>query len=147
MMMGPVIPVPVDSTPTPMAEEAIRDFSRVTGEDLPAGISLDSLQAALKFAVPALRAPHMRLVAVWRTEIDQEPAGALAYICHNRLVVQYVVSDEAFFRLARIRQAVAASGLYATGQAGVHTVGWPAPGSGSFLVGEFSAAELAAMRL
>ena len=147
MTMGPLPSVAVDSTPSPMVDEALRDFRRVTAANLPTGVSVDSLQSELAFSLPALHSPHMQFIAAWRTDIDGEPAGALAYICHNRLVIQYVVSDVAFFRLARIRQAVATAGLYAAGGEGLHTVGWPTAGSGSFLVGEFSASELAAMRL
>jgi hypothetical protein len=61
-------------------------------------------------------------------------------------VVQYVVPEHVFFRPPRVRQAIAASGLYAAGEGKLHAVGWPGRDNGSFLVGEFTAPELAAMR-
>jgi hypothetical protein len=62
-------------------------------------------------------------------------------------VVQYVVAEPVFFRPPRVRQAIATAGLYAAGEGKVHAVAWPGTDSGSFLVGEFTPAELAAMRL
>ena len=147
MSMGAPVPVAVDSVPAPEAGAALDDFRRVADSTLPQGLSLSELQARFPFVVPALRAPHMRLVAAWTTEFEGEPAAVLAYICHNRLVVQYVVSQRVFFRQARMREAIASAGLYATGTGRVNTVAWPDRDSGSFLVGEFPASELAAMRL
>jgi hypothetical protein len=89
----------------------------------------------------------MRLIGSWAMEFEGERAAVLAYRCHNRLVVQYVVSERAFFRQPRLRQAIASSGLYAAGFGKVNTIAWPDIDSGSFLVGEFTPAELAAMRL
>ena len=79
--------------------------------------------------------------------IGGEPAAALAYRCHDRLVVQYVIPEHVFFRPPRVREAIAASGVYAAGEGDVHTVAWPGTDNGSFLVGEFPASVLAAMRL
>lgn len=147
MSMGPTIPVTIDSVPEPIADAALHDFRRVAQAALPRGPELTALQAEVPFSVPALRAPHMRLIGTWTTTIDGVPTAVLAYRCHDRLVVQYVVPEHVFFRPARVRQAIAASGLYAAGEGRVHTVGWPGTDNGSFLVGEFTAAELAAMRM
>ena len=89
----------------------------------------------------------MRLIGAWTTTIDGVPAAVLAYRCHDRLVVQYVVPEHVFFRPPRVREAIATSGLYAAGEGKIHAVGWPGRDNGSFLVGEFTAAELAAMRI
>jgi hypothetical protein len=89
----------------------------------------------------------MRLIGAWTTTIDNVPAAVLAYRCHDRLVVQYVIPEHVFFNPPRVRQAIAASGLYAAGEGKIHAVGWPGIDNGSFLVGEFTAAELAAMRM
>ena len=43
--------------------------------------------------------------------------------------------------------SIAAAGLYAAGEGKIHAVGWPGRDNGSFLVGEFTAPELAAMRM
>jgi anti-sigma factor RsiW len=147
MSMGALAPVRVDSVPEPIADAALHDFRRVAEAALPQGPQLAAVEAQVPFSVPALRAPHMRLIGSWTTVIDDAPTAVLAYRCHDRLVVQYVVPEHVFFRPPRVRQAIAASGLYAAGEGKVHAVGWPGSDNGSFLVGEFTAAELAAMRM
>jgi anti-sigma factor RsiW len=147
MSMGRLAPVAIDSVPEPIADAALHDFRRVAQAALPQGPELAALKAEVPFSVPALRAPHMRLIGTWATTIDGVPTAVLAYRCHDRLVVQYVVPEHAFFRPPRVRQAIAASGLYAAGEGKIHAVGWPGTDNGSFLVGEFTAAELAAMRM
>ena len=104
-------------------------------------------EAEVPFSIPALRSAHMRLIGTWTTQINGEPAAALAYRCHDRLVVQYVIPEHVFFRPPRVRQAIADAGVYAAGEGDVHTVAWPGTDNGSFLVGEFPASVLAAMRL
>ena len=146
MSMGPLTPVAVDSIPESIADAALHDFKRVASEALPQGPELTAVESQVPFSVPALTAPHMRLIGAWATTIDGVPAAALAYRCHDRLVVQYVVAEHVFFRPPRVRQAIAASGLYAAGEGKLHAVGWPGRDNGSFLVGEFTAPELAAMR-
>jgi anti-sigma factor RsiW len=146
MSMGTGIVV-VDSTPESLASAAIDDFRRVNAAELPALPNLRALEARVPFSVPALRSAHMRLIGTWVTRLHGQPVAVLAYRCHDRLVVQYVVPEPLFFLPPRVRQAIATNGLYATGVGGVHTVGWPGTDNGSLLVGEFSAAELAAMRL
>jgi anti-sigma factor RsiW len=147
MSMGPPVPVAVDSVPEPIADAALNDFRRVAQSALPQGPELAALRAEVPFSVPALRAAHMRLIGTWTTTIADVPTAVLAYRCHDRLVVQYVVPEHVFFRPPRVRQAIAAAGLYAAGEGKIHAVGWPGTDNGSFLVGEFTAGELAAMRL
>ncbi len=147
MTMGPPIPVVVDSVPEPIADAALKDFRRVAASDLPGGPHLAAVQAEVPFSVPALRSAHMRLIGSWTTVINGERAAALAYRCHDRLVVQYVIAEHVFFRPARVRQAIASAGLYAAGQGDINAVAWPGTDNGSFLVGEFPASVLAAMRL
>jgi anti-sigma factor RsiW len=147
MTMGPPIPVVLDSVPEPIADAALRDFRRVAAADLPSGPHLSAVEKQVPFSVPALRSAHMRLIGSWTTEIAGEPAAALAYRCHDRLVVQYVIAEHVFFRPPRVRQAIAAAGVYAAGDGDIHTVAWPGTDNGSFLVGEFPASVLAAMRL
>jgi hypothetical protein len=61
--------------------------------------------------------------------------------------VQYVISEKQFFRHPQVRSAIAQQGVYAVSFGTVSTVAWPDLDSGSFLVGQFSPSELAAMRL
>jgi len=147
MAMGKVkVPHP-DPVPEPLAGAALEDFARLNGTTLPVGTALPAVQADVPFSVPYLRSAHMRLIGSWAMEFEGERAAVLAYRCHNRLVVQYVVSERAFFRQPRLRQAIAKSGLYASGFGKLNAIAWPDIDSGSFLVGEFTPAELAAMRL
>ena len=147
MSMGPLIPVSVDSIPEPIAYAALQDFRLVAQAALPQGPELAAVEAQVPFSVPALKAPHMRLIGAWTTKIDSVHVAVLAYRCHDRLVVQYIVPEHVFFRPPRVRQAIATSGLYAASEGKIHAVGWPGHDNGSFLVGEFTAAELAAMRM
>jgi anti-sigma factor RsiW len=147
MAMGPLTAVSVDSVPEPIADAALHDFRRVAQAALPQGPELAAVRSQVSFSVPALQASHMRLIGAWTTTIGDVPTAALAYRCHDRLVVQYVVPEHAFFRPPRVRQAIAAAGVYAAGEGKIHAVGWPGTDNGSFLVGEFTAAELAAMRM
>jgi anti-sigma factor RsiW len=147
MAMGPLTAVSVDSVPEPIADAALHDFRRVAQAALPQGPELAAVRSQVPFSVPALQASHMRLIGAWTTTIGDVPTAALAYRCHDRLVVQYVVPEHAFFRPPRVRQAIAAAGVYAAGEGKIHAVGWPGTDNGSFLVGEFTAAELAAMRM
>lgn len=146
MVMAPTVPAVVDTQPGPLASAALAEFRRLSASDLPRGIELVKLKAQLPFSVPELRSAHMRLIGAWATEFRGEPAAVLAYRCHNRLVIQYVVSEPLFFRYPRVREVVGSAMLYAAGNGAVNTVAWPDLDSGSFLVGEFTPAQLAAMR-
>jgi len=146
MSMGKTVPVLVDSVPTAVVDSVLANFRLVAASDLPGAQVLSSVVGRVPFGVPALTAPHMRFIGAWTTTIEGQPVAVLAYRCHDRLVVQYVVSEQQFFRVARIREAIARAGIYAAGRDGVHAVAWPGPDNGSLLVGAFSAADLAAMR-
>jgi anti-sigma factor RsiW len=147
MSMGSLVPVSVDSVPESIADAALHDFKRIARAELPRGPELAAVESQVPFSVPPLTAPHMRLIGAWTTTIDSIPAAVLAYRCHDRLVLQYVVPEHVFFRPPRVRQAIAEAGLYAAGEGKIHAVGWPGRDNGSFLVGEFTAPELAAMRM
>ena len=146
MSMGTLAPITLDSVPASVVDSVLANFRRVAVSDLPGVQALSSVVDRVPFGVPRLTAPHMRLIGAWTTIIEGETVAALAYRCHDRLVMQYVVSEQQFFRVARIRDAIARAGLYAAGRDGVHAVAWPGPDSGSLVVGAFSAADLAAMR-
>jgi len=145
--MGAANPVTVDSHPGVMSTAVLHQFHRVDQSELPRGVDLAQLKREVPFHVTTLRATHMRFIAAWTTEIQGEPAAAIAYRCHDRLVVQYVISERHFFRNPQVREAIADQGLYAVSEGAVSTIAWADLDSASFLVGEFSPSELAAMRL
>jgi anti-sigma factor RsiW len=146
MTMGPQTPVALDHAPSEVATTVLDSFRQLNEEELPTGVDLAKLRRELNFSVPALEAPHMRLISAWSTTINGEPAAALAYRCHDRLVVQFVVSEKQFFRQPQFRRAIASQGVYASALGPLTTIAWPGTDNGSFLVGEFSASDLVAMR-
>ena len=146
MTMAPTGPVTLDQVPGPVSTAILESFREVNEDILPAGTDLEQLHRELQFTVPALQAPHMRLISAWVTRVHGEPAAALAYRCHDRLVMQYVISEKQFFRQPQVRHAIASQGVYATAAGPLTTIAWPGTDNGSFLVGEFSASDLVAMR-
>jgi len=146
MAMAPTGPVVLDQIPGPVSADILASFRTIKEEELPAGVDLAELRREVGFSVPALEAPHMRLISAWVTRVSGEPAAALAYRCHDRLVMQYVVSERQFFRQPQVRKAIASQGVYAAATGPVTTIAWPGTDNGSYLVGEFSASDLVAMR-
>lgn len=146
MTMAAAGKVTLDQVPGPVSADILANFREINEEELPAGADLAQLRRDLGFSVPRLEAPHMRLISAWLTRVKGEPAAALAYRCHDRLVMQYVVSERQFFRQPQVRHAIASQGVYATAAGPLTTVAWPGTDNGSFLVGEFSASDLVGMR-
>jgi anti-sigma factor RsiW len=146
MTMAPSGKVTLDQVPGLVPADILASFREINEEELPAGADLAQLRRDLGFSVPRLDAPHMRLISAWLTRVNGEPAAALAYRCHDRLVMQYVVSEVQFFRQPQVRHAIASQGVYATAAGPLTTIAWPGTDNGSFLVGEFSASDLVAMR-
>lgn len=120
--------------PTPMARSVIADFDRHQAEPLPHA-NLVSLETGFNFPVTPLPALRRQLVAEWRTQIQGQPAAALAYRLPAGIVVEYVISRGLFFRQPEVRNAVARSGRYVAQARAVTVVGWPASHAGVLLVG------------
>jgi putative zinc finger protein len=146
MSMGPNAKLALDQAPSDVSTAIIDNFRQLNEAELPVGTDLSQLRRELRFTVPALEAPHMRLISAWLTQVHGEPAAAIAYRCHDRLVMQFVVSEKLFFRQPQVRHAIASQGVYATALGPLTTIAWPGTDNGSFLVGEFSASDLVAMR-
>ncbi|GAC1516513.1 MAG: hypothetical protein NVS1B4_11860 [Gemmatimonadaceae bacterium] len=137
----------IDPAPVPMVEAALADYRRRTGVDLPAGdLRGDSVSAPAPGQVPGLRRADVRVVAAWTTEIRGERVAAVAYRWRDRVVVLYTVSEQLFFRQARVRRAVARGAIYAVRQGPVSAVAWANSSNGSILIGNASPAELAVLR-
>ena len=120
--------------PTPMARSVIADFNRHQAGPLPHA-SLVSLETSFNFPVAPLPELRRQLVAEWRTEIQGQPAAALAYRLPAGLVVEYVISRGLFFRQPAVRRAVARRGRYVAQALAVTVVGWPEHRAGVLLVG------------
>jgi hypothetical protein len=76
------------------------------------------------------------LLAAWTTEVNGEPAAVLAYRLDDRLLVQYLIAEDVFFRHPAIRAAVADHHLLRAADAGRTVVAWPEPSTGTVLVGD-----------
>jgi anti-sigma factor RsiW len=127
--------------------EVVDDYRRVTATDLP-GRSRDlaTVRAAMPFPVNALSSSELRLIGAWTTDLRGDPAAVLAYRWNDKLVLQYVVSEQLLFRPADVRRAFA-NGHHLGAQAGAQSVmAWPATASGELLVADLSLAELAGLR-
>lgn len=132
-------PTVADATtvPIPMVEAAVANYRAVMAGDLPGRArDLAAVRAAMPFSFEPMNGADIRLLAAWTTDIRGEPAAALAYRWGDRVVVQYVVSEQLFFNNATVRQAVAASRLFATIRGAQSVMAWPEHASGTLLVGD-----------
>jgi anti-sigma factor RsiW len=135
------IGAPVRSVP--LLNGILQDYARVSEGDLPGRArDLSTVRAALSFPIEPLRAPNLRLLAAWTADIRGEPAAVLAYRLDDRLVVQYIVAEDAFFRHQAIRSAVADRHLLTATDGAKSIVAWPEPATGTVLVGNVPAPSL-----
>ncbi|MDA3920119.1 MAG: zf-HC2 domain-containing protein [Salinisphaera sp.] len=134
----------------PMVASALADYHyQLSAGELPVAnsTSIAALQRKVRFRVTPIPSLRKNLIAAWPTHIRGEPAAALAYLFHNRVIVQYLVSEGLFFRQPAVRNAVADKGRYSAtvGKDGV--VAWPGKDAGSVLIGPMSVQSLVAVSL
>jgi anti-sigma factor RsiW len=124
----------------PLLGGIVDDYAKVSGGDLPGRArDLSAVRAAVSFPIEPLRAPDLRLLAAWTTNVRGEPAAVLAYRLRDHLVVQYLVAEDAFFRHPAIRSAVADRHLLTAAERGRAIVAWPGMSTGTILVGDVPA--------
>ena len=115
----------------------VDDYTRVSRGDLPGRArDLSAVRAAVSFPIEPLRAPDLRLLGAWTTDVRGEPAAVLAYRLRDRLVVQYLVAEDAFFRHPAVRTAVADRHLLTAADGARALVAWPGTSTGTVLVGD-----------
>jgi anti-sigma factor RsiW len=132
------IAAPVHSVP--LLDGIISDYAGVERGDLPGRArDLSAVRAAVSFPIEPLRAPSLRLLAAWTTEVRGEPAAVLAYRLEDRLIVQYIVAEDAFFRHPAVRSAVAERHLLTATDSARVIAAWPQTATGSVLVGNVPA--------
>lgn len=113
------------------------DYARSSGRDLPGRArDLETVRAAVAFPVRPLLRDDLRLVGAWTAEIDGELAAVLAYRWHDRLVMQYALSDAALFRSVDIRRALSNGHSIVASRGVLSLLGWTESQSGSLLVGD-----------
>ncbi|HEY0996953.1 MAG TPA: zf-HC2 domain-containing protein [Gemmatimonadaceae bacterium] len=131
--------LPARAASVPLFADVLADYRRVAMTDLPGrSRDLEAVRSAMPFAVEALRAPGLRLVGAWTTELGGEPAAVLAYRVDDRVVLQYLVSEERFFRHPAVRNAVADGRPVTSIDGGQVMVAWPARAAGVVVVGELA---------
>lgn len=138
----------VQASAVPLFSQVLADYHRVTAGDLPGRArDLDAVRAAVPFPVEMLPNGAARLLAAWSTDLEGEPAAVLAYRWRDRLVLQYLIAEPAFFRHQGMRTPVAAGELITAASGGQGLVAWAAPESGVILVADVAPVELAALRV
>lgn len=121
----------------PLLGAVVNDFGGVSRGDLPGrSRDLSAVRAAIPFPIEPLRAPDLRLLAAWTTNVRGEPAAVLAYRLRDHLVVQYLVAEDVFFRHPAVRSAVADRHLLTATERGRSLVAWPGTTTGTILVGD-----------
>jgi anti-sigma factor RsiW len=124
----------------PLLDGIVDDYARVSHGDLPGRArDLSAVRAAVSFPIEPLRAPDLRLLAAWTTNVRGEPAAVLAYRLRDHLVVQYLVAEDAFFRHPAVRAAVADRHLLTAADRDRAIVAWPGTSTGTVLVGDVPA--------
>lgn len=133
---GATAPVVLATEPE-VVRAVATDFRRTSGRDLPGRArDLEAVRAAVAFPVRPLLRDDLRLVGAWTTELDGELAAVLAYRWHDRVIMQYALSDAALFRAADIRRAFGAGQPIAAQDGDVGVIGWTEAQGGAFLVGD-----------
>jgi anti-sigma factor RsiW len=132
----PITTLATPAASVPLLAEAAADFRRVAAADLPGPArDLDAVRAAVGFPVEPLTGPNIRLLGAWTTTLLGQPTAVLAYRRDDRLVVQYIVPDELFFRHPAVRSAAAAQRALGATDGAVGIVAWPLAAAGAVLVG------------
>jgi anti-sigma factor RsiW len=127
----------------PLLGGIVDDYARVSRGDLPGRArDLSAVRAAVSFPIEPLRAPDLRLLGAWTTDVRGEPAAVLAYRLRDHLVVQYLVAEDVFFRNPAVRAAVADRHLLTAADSGRALVAWPGTAAGTVLVGDVPSAWL-----
>jgi anti-sigma factor RsiW len=128
----------------PLIRAVLADYRRVTASDLPGRArDLEVVRGAVPFPVEPLRASGVRLLAVWTTEVEGEPAAVLAYRWEDRIVLEYLLSEIRFFQHRDIRRAVTDGRVLVASDGAQGIVAWPTEAAGALLVGDLAPERLA----
>ena len=121
----------------PLLRDVLADYRRVVAGDLPGRArDLEAVRSAVAFPIEPLGGSAVRLLAAWTTDLGGEPAVVLAYRWDDRILLQYVVSEERFFQHPALRRAVADGGLLAARDGAQGIVAWPTASAGTLLIAD-----------
>jgi anti-sigma factor RsiW len=130
-------PLATSTNAVPLLRDVLADYRRVVAGDLPGRArDLDAVRSAVAFPIEPLGGSAVRLLAAWTTDLGGEPAVVLAYRWDDRILLQYVVSEERFFQHPAVRQAVADGGLLAARDGAQGIVAWPTASAGTLLIAD-----------
>jgi len=130
-------PLATTVSTVPLLRDVLADYRRVVAGDLPGRArDLDAVRSAVAFPIEPLGGSAVRLLAAWTTDLGGEPAVVLAYRWDDRILLQYVVSEERFFQHPALRQAVADGGLLAARDGAQGIVAWPTASAGTLLIAD-----------
>ena len=130
---------PLSTSPSavPLLRDVLADYRRVVAADLPGRArDLDAVRSAVPFPIAPLGGSAVRLLAAWTTDLGGEPAVVLAYRWDDRIVLQYVVSEQRFFQHPALRRAVADGRLLAARDGAQGIVAWPTASAGTLLIAD-----------
>jgi anti-sigma factor RsiW len=130
---------PLSTSPSavPLLRDVLADYRRVVAGDLPGRArDLDAVRSAVPFPIEPLGGSAVRLLAAWTTDLGGEPAVVLAYRWDDRIMLQYVVSEQRFFQHPALRQAVADGRLLAARDGAQGIVAWPTASAGTLLIAD-----------
>ena len=140
---GEVRELAADPRSVPMLDAVLEDYVRVTAADLPGRArDLAAVRSAVPFPVEPLEGARLRLLAAWTTDLRGEPAAVLAYRQDDALILQYLVSEQLFFRHPTVRSAVSARHVLAASDGPRGIVAWPEAAAGSLLVADMESQRL-----
>jgi anti-sigma factor RsiW len=135
--------LPADARSVPMLDAVLEDYVRVTAADLPGRArDLAAVRSAVPFPVEPLEGARLRLLAAWTTDLRGEPAAVLAYRQDDALILQYLVSEQFFFRHPTVRAAVSARHVLAASDGPRGIIAWPEAAAGSLLVADMDSQRL-----
>jgi len=127
----------VSAPSIPLLRDALADYRRVVAGDLPGRArDLDAVRRAVSFPVEPLHLTAVRLLAAWTTELGGDPAVVLAYRWDDRIVLEYLVSEQRFFQHPALRQAVAGGRLLLARDGAQGIVAWPTSSAGALLIAD-----------
>jgi len=126
----------VASASIPMIQEAVEDFvQQIEADRVEGKADLAAVERQVGLPVRALRGPGVQLLAARPVQVRGTPAAAIAYRVEDRIVIQYVVSKELFFRQPDVREAIADRGMLFVREGRANVVAWPVDEAGVLLVG------------
>jgi anti-sigma factor RsiW len=140
----PIARITASARSVPLFEAVAADYRRLGGADLPGPArDLEAIRSAVGVPIQPLTGPAVHLLGAWTTTLEGQPAAVLAYRWDDRLIVQYIVPDQLFFRHPVVRAAAATHRPVGATDGTVGIVAWPVTDAGSVLVGDGSPERLA----